>query len=351
MGVYQRGKSWWIEYRYKGKRYWEAVGPDRGLAVDVLAQRKVEIRENRFFPDKQQPKDPVTFHELAKEYIQWAKTNKKASTCVRELCIMRAFDVEFEGKHIHEITVLDIERWKSKRKEGRMKPATVNRELALLKHLFSMAVRWHKIGENPAREVKRLKGETKRVRFLMPDEVRILLSNCVGFLKPIIMVAVHTGMRKGEILGLKWPQVNFEQGIISVLDSKNHERRDIPMDETVRSTLKGLDAGGEFVFHNRNGNQIDGASLYNAFYEALDKSRITDFRFHDLRHTFASNLAMQEGVELNDIRELLGHKKMEMTLRYAHLSPRHKTRIVGILDKIMVTKCTTEEAKVVQLKR
>ena len=351
MGVYLRGKSWWIEYRYKGKRYWEAIGPDKDLAVDVLSQRRIEIRENRFFPDKRTPADPIPFHKFAKEYIQWAKTNKKASTCVRELCIMRSFDLEFAGKHIHEISVLDLEKWKSKRKEARMKPATVNRELALLKHLFAMAVRWHKIGENPAREVKRLKGETKRVRFLMPDEVRILLSNCKNWLRPILTLAVHTGMRKGELLGLKWRQVNFEQGIITVLDSKNHERRDIPMDETVRSTLKGLDAGDDLVFHNRNGKPIDGAFLYNAFYEALDKSKITDFRFHDLRHTFASNLVMQEGVELNDVRELLGHQKTEMTLRYAHLSPRHKTRIVGLLDKLMVTVCTTEGQKVVQLKR
>ena len=102
---------------------------------------------------------------------------------------------------------------------------------------------------------------------------------------------------------------------------------------------------------NRNGNRIDNCAFYLTFYEALDKSGIEDFRFHDLRHTFASNLVMQEGVELNDVRELLGHKKMEMTLRYTHLSPRHKTRIVGLLDKLMETKCTTEEGRVVQLKR
>ena len=104
------------------------------------------------------------------------------------------------------------------------------------------------------------------------------------------------------------------------------------------------------VFPNTEGRKIDGVPLYFAFHEALNKSGITDFRFHDLRHTFASNLIMQEGVEINDIRELLGHKKMDMTLRYAHLSPRHKTRVVNILDRVM-SQIPPQAEKVVQLRR
>lgn len=196
---------------------------------------------------------------------------------------MRSFDKEFEGKYIHEISAWQIEGWKSKRSKI-CKVATVNRELALLKHMFSMAVKpWKKLKESPVKDIKRLKGETKRVRYLMPDEVQRLISNSANFLKPIIALAVHTGMRKSEILGLKWQQVSYEQGIITVLDSKNGERRHIPMDETIRSTLKAIEPSSELIFHNRNGKPIDGAFLYNAFYEGLEKSGITDFRFHDLR--------------------------------------------------------------------
>ena len=109
-----------------------------------------------------------------------------------------------------------------------------------------------------------------------------------------------------------------------------------------------MEERGSLVFSNRNGNRIDSCALYLAFYEALKKSKIEDFKFHDLRHTFASNLVMA-GVELNDVRELLGHKKMDMTLRYAHLSPKHKTKVVSVLDRVMSQNLPQAE-KVVQLR-
>jgi integrase len=256
---------------------------------------------------------------------------------------MRYLDKYFEGKHLHEVTAWLIEKWKSERKD-KCKVGTVNRELALVKHLFSKAVEWKDknkipfLKENPTKGVKRLKGETKRVRYLMPDEIQKLLSNCDGLLrgllKPLATVALHTGARKGELQSLQWPQVDFELGIISLLDTKNGERRDIPMNETVKATLKGIEKISEFVFSSRNGTRIDNAQVQNAFTEALRRSGIEDFHFHDLRHTFASNLVMA-GVELNDVRELLGHKKMDMTLRYAHLSPKHKTKVINILDRVM----------------
>jgi len=207
--------------------------------------------------------------------------------------------------------------------------------------------------ENPARGVKRLKGETRRVRYLMPDQIQELLSNCDGLLrgllKPLVTVALHTGARKGELQSLQWPQVDFELGFIYLLDTKNGERRDIPMNETVRTTLMEMERMSEFVFPNRNGVRIDNAQVQISFCKALKKSGISDFHFHDLRHTFASNLVM-EGAELNDVRELLGHKKMDMTLRYAHLSPKHKTKVINILDRVW-SQISPQVEKVVELKR
>jgi integrase len=337
MGVYQRGENWYVDFWFKGQRIRESIGPSRKDAEKIIAKKKTEIVENKYLDIRKEP-DPIKFHEFAKEYLQWSKTNKKASTYSRDVCIMGSFDKEFEGKYIHEITAWQIEAWKSKRSKI-CKVATVNRELALLKHAFSMAVKpWKKLRESPAQDVKRLKGETRRVRYLMPDEVQILLSNCDGLLrgllKPLVTVALHTGARKGELQNLQWPQVDFELGIISLLDTKNGERRDIPMNETVRTTLKAMERMSEFVFPNRNGKRIDDAQVQISFCKALEKSGIEDFHFHDLRHTFASNLVM-EGAELNDVRELLGHKKMDMTLRYAHLSPKHKGKVVNILDRVL----------------
>lgn len=352
MAIYQRGDNWYIDFSFKGQRVRESIGPSRKDAEKVIAKRKTEIVENRYLDIRKEP-DPVKFHDFAKEYRTWAMVNKKPSTCSRELYTMRMFDREFEGKYLHEITTWQIEKWKSERRKT-CEAASVNRDLCLLKHMFTMALKWGKVKENPVKDVKRFKGETKRVRYLMPGEIQKLLSNCDdllrGYLKPIVTVAVHTGMRKGEIQSLTWPQVNFEQGIITLYDTKNHERRDIPMNETVKTTLKGIERKGDLIFPSRTGTRIEDAQIHIAFHEALTKSEITDFRFHDLRHTFASNLVMQEGVELNDVRELLGHKRMEMTLRYAHLSPRHKTRVINILDRVM-SQNPPQAEKVISLKR
>lgn len=269
--LYKKGKNWYIDFRFHGKRIREMIGPSRKGAEKVIAKRKAEIAENKFL-DKREELQPVRFYDFAKEYLQWAKANKKASSFEREISRMRALNKEFETKTLQEITTWQIEKYKLKRKEaikkpdgviasrkkkgrdrkerevwdvefksprgskGRrtfatqeeaeaylkriqtpVRPATVNRELALLKHMYSKAIEWGKVKENPAKKVKLLKGEVKRLRFLMPDEIQKLLENCTDYLKPIVTVAVHTGLRKSELLGLQWDRINFEQGIITLL--------------------------------------------------------------------------------------------------------------------------------------
>ena len=336
MAIYLRGNNWYIDFTFKGQRVRESIGPSRKDAGKVVAKRKTEIIENKYLDIRKEP-EPVKIYDFIKEYLAWAKINKKPSTYARDIGILRLFEAEFQGKTLQDITPWLLEKYKSKRKE-KFKPASVNRELAVIKHFFSRAVEWGKLRENPAKKLKLFKGVTKRVRYLLSAEIQTLLPNCEGalegLLKPMVTVAVHTGMRKSEVVNLEWNRVNFEMGIISLFnaDTKNHERRDIPMDETVKVTLQAMERKGDLVFCNGKGKAVCLTLLQSAFHEALEKSGITDFHFHDLRHTFASNLAMQEGVELNDVRELLGHKTMDMTLRYAHLSPRHKTRVVTILD-------------------
>ncbi len=275
------------------------------------------------------------------------KANKKASSVQRDLCSLRALDKEFETKILQEITTWQIEKYKVKRKET-VKPATLNRELALIKHLYVKAIEWGKAKENPAKRAKLLKGEVKRVRYLMPEEIQTLLSNCIDHLRPIVEVAVHTGLRRSEILNLRRDQVNLEQGIISILDTKNHERKDVPMNETVKAVLKGMENKGLYFFCNPNGKPF--VDVRQSFHVALKLSGIENFRFHDLRHTFASNLVMA-GEDLNTVRELLGHKDLKMTLRYAHLAPGKKAKAVNVLDRIMSQKPPQQEVskKVVSL--
>lgn len=330
MAVYQRGKNWYIDFTFHGQRVREMIGPSRKTAQAVIAKRKAEIAENRFLDVRKDP-EPIKFYDFAKEYLQWAKANKKPSTYRRDVSLMQGLEAEFKDKSVQEISTWQIEKYKAKRKDE-VKPASVNRELAVLKHMYSKAIEWGKVKENPTKMVKLLKGAVKRVRFLLPGEIQILLSNCAGHLLAIVTVALHTGMRRGEIFNLEWEQLNFEQGIISLEDTKNHERRDIPMNETVKAVLQGIERKGKYIFCNEKG--LPFANLRDSFNSALQKSGIKDFRFHDLRHTFASNLVM-EGVDIMTVKELMGHKTLEMTLRYAHLAPNHKTRAINILDRVM----------------
>src|SRR4030042_4475884 len=214
MAIYQRGKNWYIDFTFKGERIRESIGPSRKGAEKVIAKKKAEIAENKFLDVRNEP-DPIKFHDFAREYLQWSKANKKASTYEREVSFMRQLEREFEKGTIQEITTWQIEKWKIRRK-GEIKPASVNRELGLLKSMFSKAIEWGKIKESPAKKVKFLKANNKRVRYLMPDEIQNLLSNCAEHLKPIETVAVHTGMRKGELLGFKWDKGKFEQGVITL---------------------------------------------------------------------------------------------------------------------------------------
>jgi len=342
MAIYQRGKNFYIDFRFKGKRIRECIGPSRKDAEKVIAKRKTEIIENKYLDIRKDP-EPIKFHEFAKEYLEWGRVNHKPSSRVRELSNMRTLEVAFNNKNIHEITVWDIEKWKVKRK-GEVKPSSVNRELATLKGMLNKAVEWGKLKESHTRKIKLLKGVEKRLRYLMPDEVQILISNCTDRLRPIVVVAVHTGMRKGEILSLRWDQVDFEKGIITLVDTKNDQRRYVPMDETVKSTLRDMSRNGEYVFP---GIRKQGSHLLwvdKMFRKALEKSGIEDFKIHDLRHTFASNLVMSGKVDLMTVKELLGHKKLDMTLRYAHLAPNHKMRAVNVLDQVL-----SETHKVINL--
>jgi len=328
MAIYQRGDNWYIDFYFKGQRVRESIGHSRKNAQKVIDKRKTEIIEGKYLDIRKEP-DPVTFHEFGVEYLKWAKTNKKPSTYYNDLTMMRHFDKEFEGKNIQDITLWELEKWKSKRRE-RVKAITVNRELSLVKSLFSRAVEWNRIKESPAKKSKflKLKGDDRRVKFLMPDEIQALIEKCSKKIKPIVIVALNTGMRRSELLGLKWEQVDLERGVLTLLDTKSHARRDLPMNQMVRDTLEAIERKGPDVFY-----EITPQIVKYGFNEARKKIGRSDLRFHDLRHCFASALVM-EGTDLNTVRELLGHRDLLMTLRYSHLAPSYKTRAVNVLDRL-----------------
>jgi integrase len=192
---------------------------------------------------------------------------------------------------------------------------TINRELAFLRHLYTMAITWGKATENPVKKVRFAREDNGRIRMLSLEEETRLLTHCGPQLKPLVLTALHTGFRKSELLSLTWNDVDFRRHVITVQAgyAKNGEARRVPMNDVLTTTLKairmntGIDGS---VFCNRNGTPYK--SFRSAFEKAVQKAGVVDFTFHDLRHNFASRLVMA-GVDLPTVKELLGHKDISMT--------------------------------------
>lgn len=213
---------------------------------------------------------------------------------------------------------------------------TVNRYLAAMSHALTVATKeWGWIENNPLSKVSREKEPRGRVRFLSDDERNRLLATCLKSrnkqLYLIVMLAISTGARQGELLGLKWENVNFDLKRIILVDTKNGEIRAVPlMGEAFLllkeySKVRRIDT--QLVFPSTDRKSIKPMSIREAFERAVDAAKLDNFHFHDLRHTCASYLAMN-GATLAEIAEVLGHKTLSMVKRYAHLSDQHVSSVV-----------------------
>jgi integrase len=212
-------------------------------------------------------------------------------------------------------------------------PATLNRELASLRHLLRLAVEeWQVLAALP--RIKLLKEPEGRLRFLSEDEIARLLEasrrSLNAQLTAIVAVAVNTGMRLGELMRLRWEDVDFSRGVVLLRHTKSGKRREIPMNDAVDAALNAL-AGAKVegpVFRKASGERW--GSIRTAWDNACRAAKLEDVHFHDVRHTFASHMMMR-GASLGDLRDLLGHADIKMTMRYAHLSPAHRRAAVDKL--------------------
>jgi integrase len=217
--------------------------------------------------------------------------------------------------------------------------STVNRYLSALSHAFTIAIKeWGWLEESPMRKVSKPKEPRGRVRFLSDDERKRLLEACRTSynprLYPAVVVSLSTGARKMEILSLRWRDVDFQRQTITLHDTKNGERRVLPLQghalELIQQHSNGSRMDSDFVFPSRNGKKP--FDLRRAWTAALKESNIPNFRWHDLRHSAASYLAMN-GATLAEIAEILGHKTLAMVKRYAHLSDAHTAGVVRRMNE------------------
>lgn len=338
--VRKRGSAYQIDYTDPdGKRVRKSFKKKKDAEAE-LGKRVSLIAENRYLDVKKDCK--TTFKELIEEYEEnfkhQASWDKYKSFCVAN------FKSHFgESTLLSNIRYIDLETYRNHlkaklTKDGTLRAdATVNREMACLHHIFTKAVEWEMMERSPFDRGKSLllKENNQRIRYLTETELKKLVEECKpkAHLHRIVTCALNTGMRRGEILSLKWGQIR--NGFIYLEKTKTKNRREIPVNDDLEGILKdirkdqGLTSKYVFTYAKRSVGRID-----RAFKGALDRAGIEDFKFHDLRHTFASHLIMR-GASLKEVQELLGHKTMTMTLRYAHLSQDSKKKAVNLLNGLI----------------
>ncbi|UGB39115.1 site-specific integrase [Frateuria soli] len=301
---------------------------------------------------------PGTFGEFMREhYAPHVEATAKAGKFTTAL-IEKHFGYLYD-EPLTAITRAEFDRFKAKRLKAGTNPATVNRDLDRIKAALSKAVEWELLEANPLLGVKRIKREIEeRVRYLSPEEEKALratlelrearfrqrrlsgiawrkergrepLKPITGYadhIMPMTLLALNTGMRRGEITQLTWADVDLKAKRVTVRAgyAKSGKARHIPLNSEAVAVLK------QWKKQQPVGRLFNLICTAKAWGRLMEKAKLDDFRFHDLRHTFASKLVMA-GVDLNTVRELLGHGDIKMTLRYAHLAPEHKAAAVEML--------------------
>jgi integrase len=308
---------------------------------------------------------PITLGAfIEKRYAPWALANQKAGQATLD-----ALDAQFKDlndKRLTDVCAFDIERFKSARIKAGIKPATVNRDLDRIRSVLSRAVEWGRLTKHPMRDVKRIKGvDNDRVRFLTATEEKRLRAALAkrettrrkerermqawqrvrgkavrpdhgaftDHLAPLVLLAMNSGLRRGELFGLKWENVNLAGKLLTVPAgiAKSRKGRHVPLNAEALDVLtrwKGKSERSGLVFPGPGGGRL--TNINKSWAALVAAAGLEDFNFHDLRHHFASRL-VQNGVDLYSVKELLGHSDFKMTQRYAHLAPDHLAAAVAKL--------------------
>jgi site-specific recombinase XerD len=364
-------KSWYCEYA-RGKRVFLGRADVLGLAEARGSARAILADHFRGIDpiEARKPKAAMPSYRefLDGDYAAWARSSQKAHA--QNLNRLATAFKTLLDKPLDKITGLDVERWRAAQLERGLSNQTINRDISSIKASFNRAVDWGLLAANPLAKIKKARvDDCLKVRYLSEAEecrlraameareerrrverdsanhwrgergyVRLPSLRDIVFtdhVKPLILLSINTGCRRGELFDLTWENVDLDRRILTVTGAtaKSRRTRHVPLNREASSVLLNwraqcLETSG-LVFVNEAGERFDRANT--SWRRLLKDADITNFRWHDMRHHFASRLAMG-GVDLNTIRELLGHSDYAMTLRYAHLAPEFKLKAVEVLD-------------------
>ncbi|HJP99535.1 MAG TPA: site-specific integrase [Rhodanobacteraceae bacterium] len=350
----------------RGRR--RTIGNAAVLTVEqarVTARRWLAERdEGKLPPAARGPAKRVTLGEfIEREYAPWCIANRKAGHAL--VTALPGLFGDWYKDPLTAVTAWQVEKLRVARLKSGVMPATANRDIDRIKAILSKAVEWGRLESHPLRSVKRHKVDNSRVRYLDADEERRLRDALdarerearqrrqngnvwllarhrearpehgayCDHLQPLVLLALNTGLRRGELFGLEWRDVDLSRAelIVRAENAKSGKARHMPLNAEACDVLKRWKgAGGDegLVFPGRGGARM--TNINKAWAGLCETAKLEDFHFHDCRHHFASKLVMA-GVDLNTVRELLGHADIAMTLRYAHLAPEHKARAVDLL--------------------
>jgi site-specific recombinase XerD len=274
------------------------------------------------------------FEDFAREYLGYAREKKRSWK--RDSIIVKSAEPHFRGMRMDDITPMDIARYRKVRAEE-VKPGTVNRELACLKHMFNTAIKWGNASHNPVKEVKPLRAPRRAEKILNEEEAKRLISSAKGRTRSVITMVLNTGMKLGETLSLKWEDVGLAEGFIMVRSPRRERDRKIPLNSTLSALLHNLHnmrrTDSPYVFADpKTGHPVK--KIEKSFKSALNRAGLQGYTFNDLRHSFAKRLA-QSGVDPITVKELLGHSTLEVTKRYFQSTPESKRKAVELISKLL----------------
>lgn len=323
-----RKKHWHYAFCIRNVRYRGSLPEAR--TKHEAEQAETKLRSDVFEGRYGRPTGSQDFVSFVEDvYLPWARQNKRSwkhdEFRAATICASR----QFRGKTFAQITPVPVEKFKQERRASKTKygtdrsAASVNRELELLSKIFTLARRYKVTDQpNPCSDVQHLAEPSKRVRYLLDEEEPRLLAQLEGqraHLRPLVVVALGTGMRLGDQLTLRWSQVDFQHNLVHVPNAKTGQEYDVPMNQDVRRELQALkraSAGAEYVFLSaRTGTRIK--EVKKGFKTACRLAGISDLRWHDLRHTFGTRMGAA-GYGAYEIAELMGHADIKTSRRYAH---------------------------------
>lgn len=342
MSVIKRNKKWWVDFCFERARY-RRPSPDNSkpgaLKYELLLRQKLAKGEPLDPPEKM-----PSFNAFAKSWFAtYVKSNNKHSEILSKEMILRVHLLPyFAPRPLDKIRSLDVEQYKAQKIAEGLSFKTINNHLAVLHKSLQCALEWEVIPNLPI--IKKLRLAPLRHDFLTLEECQKLLMAADGMWHAMITVALGTGLRFGELIALRWQDVDFASGTLTVCQSyakgvlgspKNNRIRQIPLSGAVTRVLFQMRKPHGLVFTNPHGAPLKHSVPFRTLHRLCHKAGLRPIGWHVLRHTFASHLA-QAGANLASVQGLLGHSDIRMTMRYAHINGAALKQAIGMLDQAAV---------------